>query len=1250
MGTVIEKIKSLSHENLVTIAKLSGGMALLMVFALFAQNYFSLYGHASSAAAIYWQQQTGWGTGTGYPSPGYTTACIWDNSTAQVAGGEQDANCYWNPVTAVLDAQPVGGSGGQVAYAQYWCSTQASDHSCSTYTATQGTTLPLLVNASSQVQLDWACQPGQKSIVYDASGNKYVYPSAIATTTYATANSASISNSVLTNGPLSGSTVVTAPASGSTTYKLTCSGGTGGPYTASVMVTAENITISNNALSFGSTPNTVPSGTQATVSWSSSGLKTASCTLAGPTVSTSTPNITPPTNWTNISSGYNDSSTTLSSLLAQTVAVGSTTDYLLGGYLSNGGAVTTWPNQTAVYYAPAANPTGWQDTGGRLPSFAYAQSAVVGNTIYLFGGLNYPTSSYSSAIYSAPVSNPAAWTNTGQHLPVALAESALYKDGTNLYLFGGQTSSVSTANIYKAPISNPTLWTATPIGALPTAPSYQPILVKGGAYIYLIYTGSSRAALPIYRALISNLSLGSSAWSSVGTATVYPGTPAYVDTTNNYMYVYGVQNPSGGNFLIQRAPLSTNMTTWTTVGTMTNYNNYLTIFQTPNNNVYQIGSGYEFTLNPTASTTLWTPTETVLPYPINSNTLYTVGSNYYATAATGPGILLTAPTSNPTNWSVVNQTYQQYSLSSDWETGGPWTENVTPQTPVFSSGNDLYSFVQTQNNEQPYGYNVTQVIAASSSSPTSWKLLPGQVGAGPTSFGAVQNSNGWYAIGGQVAAINATSNVLHSSDSTPQSWPVAGATAVIADFPTVTDTTHNIVYTLGGWTGGGANFTNAVYSSPLSNLTTWSNAGTLPVVLEGAEAGIFSDSSGIKHVYVFGGITTGGYASQTIYQSIALTGGLLTPWTNVGTLPASAYNAPLVTYGNTAYILGAGSGDLSILTAPLTDTNNGSVVTIPLTQTTTYTLSCLDNQGNAVSTSTTIYVNAAPPALSITACNTAGTSCNSATSSTPAYVPTGQATNISWSASNVNSCTVSDTLGTYSANTTSSATTTAHSSTTGPDTYTLQCLLPGGGSAEAGATVNLAQSCQSGVGTAPNSCSSQCVIDSATSSIVFGSPVTMSWCCPAGSASGSASTGGGTFTPSGSSGSQSVTPTQSGTATYTLSCPSGSGTASVNAQTAPTLASQLLASPSRVRKNSPSILSWSVTGLTAGTSCSLSSSASPTPVNIWNGVGTSYASPVGGWTTSPITQATTFKLACTNAAGTTNSSVTVGLVPTVQEI
>jgi hypothetical protein len=376
-----------------------------------------------------------------------------------------------------------------------------------------------------------------------------------------------------------------------------------------------------------------------------------------------------------------------------------------------------------------------------------------------------------------------------------------------------------------------------------------------------------------------------------------------------------------------------------------------------------------------------------------------------------------------------------------------------------------------------------------------------------------------------------------------------------------------------------------------------------------------------------------------------------------GTVCSTSTSSPITVTPNQATNVSWLSSNASSCTVTNTvGTLIGSTLTSATTTATTttsvstaYTLQCLLAGGGSMEAGATVNVGVAAPLLHITACNAAGTSCNTATSSTPAYVASGSATNLSWSSSNTSACAVTDSLGTFSASGVSGATTTSYSNTTANDTYTLQCNLPAGGSTQAGAAINLTQACQSGVGAAPNSCSSQCVIDSSASSVVLGSPVTISWCCPSGSASGSASSGGGTFNPSGTTGSQSVTPTQSGTATYSLACASGSGNSSVNVQTLPNLTSQLIATPSRVRKSSTSVLNWDATGLTSGTSCSIASLPGGV-VNTWNGSGTEYKSPSGGWQTAAITQQTIFTLSCTNAAGTTISSATVNLVPSVQEI
>jgi len=284
------------------------GLLVLLLFATIVSQFAT--GTRETAAVAYWQTQTT--SYNGYPSPGVTSPCIYSLQTS----GEQDPYCYWNPLTAVLSAAPVGSASyGQYAYAYRYCTTGTA--SCTKYAVQNGASVPLVVAPNSRVQLNWACQPSQGAKLYSSTGALVSYATTTLTTTAAGTN--------FTASGMTGSTTITAGSSGTTSYTLTCSGGTG-PYTATVPVVVEPISISADS-------NSIAYGSGTTIRWTSSGMQTGSCTISGPTGGPVQGNgAATPDSWTDISSPFITSTSTLSSSDSEStmVTVGNT-DYMLGG-------------------------------------------------------------------------------------------------------------------------------------------------------------------------------------------------------------------------------------------------------------------------------------------------------------------------------------------------------------------------------------------------------------------------------------------------------------------------------------------------------------------------------------------------------------------------------------------------------------------------------------------------------------------------------------------------------------------------------------------------------------------------------------------------------------------------------------------------------------------------------------------------------------------------------------------------------
>ena len=260
-----------------------------------------------------------------------------------------------------------------------------------------------------------------------------------------------------------------------------------------------------------------------------------------------------PTAWTN-------SSNTLpaTALGAQFARVGDTL-YMFGGI-----------NSSAIMTADASDPTLWTNTGKTLPSnLSFSHLATVGSTMYLFGGSTTSCGVAASIIYSAPTSDPTLWTNTGKTLPAGVCAGSLVKNSTNLYLLGNYNNGAATNTIYTASLSDPTTWTNTG-KTLPAGVGVANTAVVGNM-IYLL--GGSATATQVVNTIYAALLADPTTWTSTGKplpTSLRGGNFAIIGSA---MYIFGSWNgsPSGA---IYTAPVTRNrpnvynppaMTNWQTI-------------------------------------------------------------------------------------------------------------------------------------------------------------------------------------------------------------------------------------------------------------------------------------------------------------------------------------------------------------------------------------------------------------------------------------------------------------------------------------------------------------------------------------------------------------------------------------------------------------------------------------------------------------------------------------------------------------
>jgi hypothetical protein len=84
----------------------------------------------------------------------------------------------------------------------------------------------------------------------------------------------------------------------------------------------------------------------------------------------------------------------------------------------------------------------------------------------------------------------------------------------------------------------------------------------------------------------------------------------------------------------------------------------------------------------------------------------------------------------------------------------------------------------------------------------------------------------------------------------------------------------------------------------------------------------------------------------------------------------------------------------------------------------------------------------------------------------------------------------------------------------------------------------------------------------------------------------------------------------------------------------------------RVRKGNSSTLSWNITGMVPGLTCSITPSVGDITA-LWDGVENPWT---GSTATPPITTATRYTLSCTNGTDSISKSTTAGILPMFKEI
>jgi hypothetical protein len=524
--------------------------------------------------------------------------------------------------------------------------------------------------------------------------------------------------------------------------------------------------------------------------------------------------------------------------------------YLFGGYYSGS-------SLNIIYRAPTSDPTDWSDTGATLPEgVRYSQVAVIGDYVYLFGGRT--SSAYSDAIYRAPVSDPTDWEDTTATLPGTLSVSQAAVIGDYVYLFGGVDGSSYTNAIYRAPVSDPTNWTDT-TATLPGDLGVSQVAVIGD-YVYLFGgVNDSSYTSVIYRAPVSD----PTSWTDTG-ATL-PGNLAYshVAMIGDYAYLFGGHNGSAVISTTYRAPLD-DLTSWSNAG-----NNLPGILHVGHaavigDNVYLFGgsnSSSPVNVIYRAPLTISLTASAVADEDLSSNRAWKVASNSSLGSVGGGADTLSGLTCS------ANQ-IAQYD-GSEW---------ICANGAAAGAGDKLVKKYALDNE--------------------NWGTYSAALPANSQAAQVITTDEYVYLIGGYNGS-SARSQVYQAPVSDLSSWTNLGAVLPDVRWHATSLVVGDNVYLYGGSDNASTtNSQNTIYSAPLSDLTSWSSAGTFPIRhSRGMAVTIGTD------LYIYGGVDENGDYLDTIYKS---TSAAPTTWTLVSgkTLPGALSAAGIAVIGDDIYIFG----------------------------------------------------------------------------------------------------------------------------------------------------------------------------------------------------------------------------------------------------------------------------------------------------------------------------------------------------------
>lgn len=160
-----------------------------------------------------------------------------------------------------------------------------------------------------------------------------------------------------------------------------------------------------------------------------------------------------------------------------------------------------------------------------------------------------------------------------------------------------------------------------------------------------------------------------------------------------------------------------------------------------------------------------------------------------------------------------------------------------------------------------------------------------------------------YLIGGTIAGPAATDKVFSAPRTDPTNWTDLGAVLPAALTDSQALVIGNFVYLFGGddTDSSASSIVNKIYRAPISDLTDWSDVGTIHTAV--CKAQIVQAGS---NIYLLGGLTAGPTATDII-QTATVADPLT--WTDTGdNLPTALYDSQVLTVGTNIYLFGGNDG------------------------------------------------------------------------------------------------------------------------------------------------------------------------------------------------------------------------------------------------------------------------------------------------------------------------------------------------------